>query len=211
MRLLETLNRYLRPGREPESDPAGAYDIWSASYDNQPDNLILSLDQSLCHELLGPLTLAGKTIVDVGCGTGRHWASLAGQLPARLVGYDVSRGMLDRLRFKFPAAEVHLLSGATLPGRDDASCDLVLSTLTLAHLPDLPAALAEWHRVLRPGGHMLITDYHPTALSKGGQRTFRDGGRLIAVRSHVYPVSQVLSIAGRLGLVCVRFMERKVD
>lgn len=211
MPIINTLIRLFRPVRRPESDPAEAYDIWAESYDNQPDNLMLELDRILCQELLGSLPLTGKSIVDIGCGTGRHWPALFDRSPARLAGYDVSSGMLDRLKKKYPRAETHLLSGVALTGLADNSCDLVLSTLTVAHLPNLTAALTEWNRVLKPGGDMLLTDYHPTALAKGGQRTFREKDRVIAVRNHIYPVAQLSGIAYRLDLTEVTLTERKID
>ncbi|HUB60523.1 MAG TPA: class I SAM-dependent methyltransferase [Puia sp.] len=211
MPVINTLKQLFHPARQPESDPAEAYDIWAESYDNQPDNLMLALDEALCRELLATLPLTGRTIVDIGCGTGRHWPALFNGSPARVLGYDVSRGMLNCLQKKYPRAETNLLSGVTLTGLADNSCDVVLSTLTVAHLPDLAAALTEWNRVLKPGGDMLITDYHPTALAKGGQRTFRDGERLIAVRNHLYPVPRLLGIAYRLGLTEITLTERKID
>lgn len=208
---MNMLRQYLQPRRRPESEPAAAYDIWSQSYDNQPDNLMLALDRTLCAAFLEQVSPAGKVIADVGCGTGRHWAALFERAPARLAGYDVSPGMLDMLRKKYPAAETWLLSGPALPGLEAGSCDLVLSTLTVAHIPDLDAALTEWCRVLKPGGDIIITDYHPTALAKGGQRTFRDGDNLIAVRNHIYPIRRLREIAGRLGLTEVRLTEKKID
>jgi ubiquinone/menaquinone biosynthesis C-methylase UbiE len=211
MPILNTLMQLLHPARRPESAPVEAYDLWAQHYDDQPDNLMLALDRSLCQELLASLSLAGRTIVDVGCGTGRHWQALFDHSPARLAGYDVSKGMLDRLQKKYPLAETHLLTGAPLAGLDDSSCDLVLSTLTVAHIPDLPAALTEWNRVLKPGGVMLITDYHPTALARGGQRTFREGERVIAVRNHIYPIPRLLSITRQLGLTEISVTERKID
>src|ERR1700691_798458 len=141
MPIINTLKQLFHPVRRPESEPAEAYDIWSLSYDNQPDNLMLALDQALCQELMAAIPLTDKIIVDVGCGTGRHWPALFNRSPARLAGFDVSIGMLDRLRMKYPGAETHLLSGAALAGLADNSCDLVLSTLTVAHLPDLTTAL----------------------------------------------------------------------
>ena len=211
MPLLNTLKQLLHPDRRPESEPAEAYDIWAQNYDNQPDNLMLALDRALCGDLLSTLDLAGKNIVDVGCGTGRHWPAIFDRSPARLAGFDVSAGMLNRLRNKYPAAETHLLNGAALDGLDDASCDLLVSTLTMAHIPDLPAALTEWNRVLRSGGDMLITDYHPAALAKGGQRTFRDGKKVVAVRNHIYPIAQLLAITRRLGLTEISVIEKKID
>jgi ubiquinone/menaquinone biosynthesis C-methylase UbiE len=211
MPIIDAIRQLFHPVRQPGSEPAEAYDIWAGSYDDQPDNLMLALDQALCQELLAALPLTGRTIVDIGCGTGRHWPALFNRSPARLAGYDVSKGMLERLHIKYPRAETHLLSGATLTGLADNSCDLVLSTLTVAHLPDLAAALSEWDRVLKPGGDLLITDYHPTALAKGGQRTFREGETTIAVRNHIYPIPQLISITHLLGLTEVTLAERKID
>src|SRR5215475_14812675 len=101
MPILDTLRQLLIPVRQPESEPAEAYDIWAESYDDQPDNLMLALDNAACREILGGLPLEGATIVDIGCGTGRHWSALFDRSPARVAGYDVSKGMLDRLQTKY--------------------------------------------------------------------------------------------------------------
>jgi ubiquinone/menaquinone biosynthesis C-methylase UbiE len=211
MPLLSKLRHYIGLSSLKESDPAAAYDIWSSSYDSQPDNLMLALDEELAGHLLALSPVTAGVIADVGCGTGRHWAKLFARHPVRLIGFDVSPGMLKRLATKYPHAETRLVGDHILPGLDDSSCDLVLSTLTVAHLPDLPAALGEWNRVLKPGGEMIITDYHPSALAKGGQRTFREGQRTIAVRNHVYPIRQVRRLARQLGLTELNLIEKKID
>jgi ubiquinone/menaquinone biosynthesis C-methylase UbiE len=215
MSLLHTLKHFLRPSartrRHPESDPATAYDRWSLQYDYQPNNLMLALDEQLFGEMLSAVPITGAVIADVGCGTGRHWRKLFDGSPSRLAGYDVSPGMLAILRTKYPDAEVHLLHDHTLPGLGTSSCHLLVSTLTVAHLPDLRAALAEWNRVLKPGGHLLITDYHPAALARGGQRTFREGDQVIAVRNQIYPIPRLLAVGRQLGLTQMSLIERKVD
>ncbi|HXB05487.1 MAG TPA: class I SAM-dependent methyltransferase [Puia sp.] len=199
------------PTRRPETEPAAAYDIWAQSYDHQPDNLMLALDEGICREFFGRLPIGGRVVADIGCGTGRHWEKIFAYRPARLVGYDVSCGMLDILRGKYPQAETYLLEGGLLSALPAGSIDLLISTLTVAHIPDIAAALAEWNRVLRPGGEMIITDYHPEALARGGQRTFRDGERVIAVRNHVYPIKKIRAIAARLGLREISLTEKKID
>ena len=210
--LIDKLKQYFRKGRLPEADPATAYDIWALEYDNQPDNLMLMLDGQLCAELLATAPITGNTIADIGCGTGRHWGELYGRQPARLVGFDVSPGMLQQLKAKYPGAETYLLNDATLPQLPTASCDLLLSTLTVAHIPDITAAFSEWARVLKPGGQLIITDYHPEALARGGQRTFRDKNqKTIAVRNHVYPLAQITDLATRLNLAPLRIIERRID
>jgi ubiquinone/menaquinone biosynthesis C-methylase UbiE len=211
MPLFNKLRQYIRPSLRKESEPAAAYDIWALSYDHQPDNLMLALDEELCGGLLARTIVTRRVIVDIGCGTGRHWKKLFDRQPSRLIGYDVSEGMLDILRQKYPQAETYLLSDQRLPEVAHASCDLVLSTLTIAHIPDLGAALTEWCRVLKPGGEMIITDYHPTALIKGGQRTFRKGDRVIAIKNHIYPVPEVLAMAQALGLEKLSLIETRID
>jgi ubiquinone/menaquinone biosynthesis C-methylase UbiE len=211
MPLLHRLRRYFPSLRKKELEPAMAYDQWSAGYDDQPGNLMLALDEQVCSELLANIVIRGKTVADVGCGTGRHWARLLGAQPARLAGYDVSSGMLGMLQKKFPAAETHLLTDERLPGLADESCDLVLSTLTVAHIADLSSALREWRRVLKPGGSILITDYHPDALIKGGQRTFRHNDRVLAVRNHIHPLARLREIAAEQNLQVVRCIEKEID
>jgi len=210
--LINKLKQYFRKGRLPEADPAAAYDIWALEYDNQPDNLMLMLDGQLCAELLATAPVTGNTIADIGCGTGRHWGELYAKQPARLLGFDVSPGMLQQLKAKYPQAETYLLNDATLPQLPTSSCDLLLSTLTVAHIHDITAAFTEWARVLKPGGQLIITDYHPEALARGGQRTFRDKDKkTIAIRNHVYPLTQITDLATRLNLAPLRVIERRID
>jgi len=211
MPVFSRLKQYLFPVRKPEADPAEAYDKWALHYDDQPDNLMLALDEELCAHLLDQVDIRGRTVVDVGCGTGRHWKKLYEKKPARLFGYDVSSGMLDILRKKYPGASTCLLDSQRLKGLGDETCELVLSTLTVAHIPNLEVSLREWHRVLKPGGSILITDYHPRALARGGQRTFREGEQTIAIRNYIHTLSDIHNIATRLDLRLQEQTEKKID
>lgn len=116
--------------------------------------------------LLGaPDDLAGRTVVEVGCGSAPCAAWLAGQLRhtgARVVGVDISHGMLTRA----PRIDgLHLLQAdaASLPVAEDAA-DVVFSSFGgYPFLADLGAAMVELARVLRPGGRGVIAVNHPTA------------------------------------------------
>ena len=211
MPLFNQLRKRIRPSRRPEISPAIAYDSWAMSYDHQPDNLMLALDEQVVGQLLAGINLRGAVVVDVGCGTGRHWQKVLDQAPRSLTGFDVSPGMLDILLKKYPAAETHLLKDQELEGVATASCDLVLSTLTIAHILDIRAALTEWCRVLAPGGEMLLTDYHPVALARGGQRTFRDGDKVVAIRNHIYPLQQIEELTKNLRFNRLKLVEKKID
>jgi ubiquinone/menaquinone biosynthesis C-methylase UbiE len=203
------MKQWLFPQKE--SDPARAYDVWADAYDNQPGNLMLDLDEEVFSELLAWIDLTGKPVVDIGCGTGRHWKKMMEAPGVRLAGYDVSSGMLSKLKEKLPASETHLLLNDRLNATADQSADLVISTLTVAHIQDLQGALKEWNRVLRPGGDIIITDYHPAALAKGGKRTFRHEGRTWAVKNYIHSLETIRTYARQLGWKEIRFIERIID
>jgi len=190
---------------------AEAYDIWARSYDSQPDNLMLVLDEQVFTELLGMVKITGSSIVDVGCGTGRHWKKILDQAPQQLTGFDVSENMLTILQQKFPQAVTHVTHNDSLQPLADNSCDLLISTLTIAHIENAAAALKEWSRVLKPGGSVIITDYHPTALGKGAKRTFKHDDKLVAIKNYVYPISNIITMAKQLKLSSVRLIEKNIN
>src|SRR4051812_26702194 len=110
MTLAGKIEQYLRRrlfSRVRETEPEAAYDLWAKAYDHQPLNLVLSLDKELFARMTEQITIRDREVIDVGCGTGRHWYNLLTQRPARLVGYDVSREMLRMLKLKFPGQEIH--------------------------------------------------------------------------------------------------------
>lgn len=197
--------------RTGETDPAKAYDLWAAGYDAQPHNLVLALDGEIFTGLLENVDLAGKTLADIGCGTGRHWPLLFSRSPKDLYGFDVSAGMLEKLKEKFPQARTCLLADELLPSLPDGSCQVLVSTLTLAHIPRQAEALAEWNRVLQTGADIILTDYHPAQLAKGGKRTFQHEGKTVAVKNYTYTLEQLRRQLRQLGWKEIRFTERRID
>jgi ubiquinone/menaquinone biosynthesis C-methylase UbiE len=208
--LLRKIIRKLFSGQN-EFEPSRGYDLWSASYDDQPDNLILYLDDRLFSRLRKMVKLDSTVIADIGCGTGRHWSDILEANPRQLIGFDVSRGMLTALNRKFPGAETHLLRDQSLNPLEAGSCDLLISTLAIAHMPNLESVFTEWARVLKPDGQILITDFHPQALKMGSRRSFNHEGRKLAVKSFIYPVDMVLAKAQTVNLGCEYLEEQKVD
>ena len=99
------------------------------------------------------------TAVDLGAGTGFLSIGLA-PLVARLHVVDHSPEMLAEARENLSAfenVEYHLADGNDIP-LPDKSADAVLANMYLHHVTDPQAAIAEIVRVLRPGGHLVITD-----------------------------------------------------
>jgi ubiquinone/menaquinone biosynthesis C-methylase UbiE len=134
-------------------------------------------------------------ILDVGCGTGYLLRLLAARCPeaAELAGVDPAPGMIkvaaasgapgapggdERLKFSAGVAE-------QLPYRD-GSFDLLVSATSFDHWSDQLAGLRECHRVLVPGGHLVLVDQLsswlvPTLIfSRSGKaRTKGRAGRLV--------------------------------
>ena len=184
-----------------ETDAEKAYDIWSATYDDQPDNLMLALDEDVFSKLLHKLDIENKIVADIGCGTGRHWQKILDQKPAIVSGFDVSGGMLEQLRQKFPAAITHKITNSLFDRVPTASFDLIISTLTIAHVEDLNTALEAWFRIAKQKSNIIITDFHPVALAKGGKRTFQKGRRQVTVKNFIHSIESIKLIAGKYGFM----------
>jgi ubiquinone/menaquinone biosynthesis C-methylase UbiE len=131
---------------------ADGYDAWAANYD-QPNDLI-DLEQPVVRGILDSLPVG--TALDAACGTGRHAAYLA-SLGHVVIGVDVSAEMLAVAVAKVPGGDFRAGDLHQLPVADD-EVDLVVCSLALAHVPELGPVLAEFARVLRPGGHLVISD-----------------------------------------------------
>lgn len=209
MRTLQKIQHYFSSVKDQTARVA--YNTWAQDYDNQPDNLMLALDEEVFTILLNDINLKNKIVADVGCGTGRHWKKLIDNHPKKVIGFDVSEGMLKMLQQKFPLAETYLLKNNTLEQLKNNSCDVIISTLTIAHIKNATHAITEWNRVLKPGGYIIITDFHPGALAKGGKRTFRHKNKTIAVTNYVHTIDKLQSIAGQLHLGVFRLVEKIID
>jgi len=103
---------------------------------------------------LGP----GLHLLDVGCGLGASARLAADEFGVFVDAADASGAVLDRARARGEHARIRWREAAlpTLPYAD-ASFDAVLAECVLS-TTDRPAALVEIHRVLRPGGRLLLSD-----------------------------------------------------
>lgn len=129
------------------------YDSWARTYDEQ-SNQLLETEQPIVRGILDGLP-AGVAL-DAACGTGRHAAYLA-SLGHTVIGVDSSPGMLARAREKIPEGEFHEADLHELPIADD-SVDVVVCAIALVHLEEIDGPLGEFARVLRPGGHLVVSD-----------------------------------------------------
>lgn len=110
-------------------------------------------------QFLDLLPPPGRLTLDIGCGEGR----LARDLKARghhLVGIDSSPSLVDAARQSDPSMDLRLADATALP-LDDTCADLAIAFMSLQDIDDMPAAIAEAARVLRPGGKFCMAIVHP--------------------------------------------------
>jgi SAM-dependent methyltransferase len=137
----------------PRISTTQGYAAWAEFYD-APGNDMIDIEQPVVREILDDLPPG--LALDAACGTGRHSAYLA-SLGHTVIGVDSSPDMLELAREKVPEGEFREGDLNRLPVPDE-HVDLVVCGLALMHLLDLEPAFAEFARVLRPGGHLVVSD-----------------------------------------------------
>ncbi len=172
------------------------YRVWSRTYD-RPGNGLYAFEEPLVDEMLDPLPPG--VALDAACGTGRHAARLAAR-GHRVIGVDSSPEMLAHARRRLPEADFRQGDLHSLPLPDD-HVDVVVCALALVHLPDLTPAFREFARVLRPGGHLLVTDVHHETVALGSVPRVRAAdGRPGLLPAYRHRAADYLSAALPLGL-----------
>ncbi len=108
--------------------------------------------------------VAGERIADLGCGNGMLTLDLSRAVgdTGQVYALDPSDDMLKSARARCAGRQNVTLSRATAEatGLKDASLDKAVAIQVFEYLPDLPAALSEAARILRPGGLLVVGDIH---------------------------------------------------
>ncbi|SHG03841.1 class I SAM-dependent methyltransferase [Pedobacter caeni] len=113
---------------------------------------------------------AGSNVLDIGCGLGQQLAYILTKSPGSVTGVDISRKMLDELKRRIPADRVELVCSAVEDyAIRENHFDLILSSMTLHYVEDLPGLFDRIYKGLKTGGQFIFSIEHPvcTALMKG--------------------------------------------
>jgi arsenite methyltransferase len=128
-----------------------------------PDATVESFAGVANHWLLGRIE-PGEIVLDLGCGAGTDLL-MAAQMTGptgRVIGVDMTAGMLERARASademgIDNVELHESLIESLP-LEDASVDIVISNGVIDLVPDKDAVLSEIKRILKPGGRLQVAD-----------------------------------------------------
>ena len=149
------------------ADPvvANDYDSFAGAYcaENEASLLNAYYERPAMLALAGDV--AGRRILDAGCGSGPLMAALRDR-GAIVTGFDKSAAMVELARRRLgDDADLQVAElGGPLPF-SDGGFDDVIASLVLHYLEDWGPALAELRRVLKPGGRLLVSVEHPFAIT----------------------------------------------
>ncbi|WP_426509118.1 class I SAM-dependent DNA methyltransferase [Dactylosporangium sp. McL0621] len=171
------------------NDTRASYDTVATSYaDLVRDALTNDAYLRATLDLFAALLPPGARVADVGCGPG-HVTAYLHAAGVDAFGIDLSPAMVDLARTTHPALafEVGDMTGLDLPA---ASLDGVIAFWSLIHIPDdlVPQVLAHFHRVLRPGGRLLL-GFHVGDAHR--LKTEGYGGHPMRVHVHLRPPAKV--------------------
>lgn len=145
-----------------KQDVARSFSQAAATYDQ-----VAALQRQVAATLLTKIPAkVFPTVVDLGCGTGAITTQLAQRCQAEtLLGLDIAEGMLAFARQRWPQAELLWCGGdaESLP-LQDASIDLMFSSLAVQWCADFPRVCDEAMRVLKPGGYCVLATLGPDTL-----------------------------------------------
>lgn len=154
--------------------------------------------EAACLDVFAGLVRDVGPVLDAGCGPGR----VTGLLRARDLdasGMDLSPGMVQVARRDHPGVrfDIGSMTELDLP---DGRLGGVIAWWSIVHLPRdvLPVALAEFHRVLAPGGTCLI-GFHVGATSS--HKTSGYGGHPVSLEVYRWRPEAVSELAARVGFV----------
>lgn len=144
----------------PRPDTAAPYRQHAESYARHAERSAYNdgYERPALRALVGDV--AGLRLLDLGCAGGAnlgHWRDRE----ADAVGLDVAVPLLRLCRARHPAVPVVAADlGDGLPFAD-GTIDVVVASLVLHYLDDWAGLLAQVHRVLRPGGRLVLSVHHP--------------------------------------------------
>lgn len=105
--------------------------------------------------------LKGKDVLCIGCGSGEECEHLQSLGSKKVVGTDISSGLIDEAKKSYPGMEFFVMDMEKLEFEDN-SFDLVYSSLAVHYIDDWSVLMNEVFRILKPGGILLFSTMHPS-------------------------------------------------
>ncbi len=165
--------------------PLEGYNRWSETYQTEDNPIKRLSDEFIKNELPD---LKGKHILDAGCGVGTLCELAISRGASFVKGIDLSPKMIEHAKRNCLKGEFEAADLAT--DVIDRKYDVVICGLVLGHIESLESALMNLLGALRPGGHVIITDFHPGQTKMKAKRTFSYHGKTFEVQHHLHTLPE---------------------
>jgi ubiquinone/menaquinone biosynthesis C-methylase UbiE len=134
-------------------------DAWSKLGDNYAASNVHKFGPSLAKLIALARVNEHDICLDVGTGAGHTAAALA-QSAKKVYGFDIAEGMLKAARegYRYLENLEFIVGSSEETGFPDSTFDIITARHTLHHHPSMPRTLAEFKRVLKPNGRLIIVD-----------------------------------------------------
>jgi malonyl-CoA O-methyltransferase len=185
-------------GRRPKPavpvDVLTGYAQWAKNYPAEAHNPLMEIEEQAMLSLL-PADLSGQVCLDLACGSGRYMQLMQARQAKQIFGTDYSADMLAQVNNSEPKAPCgqftidnsQLVRSAFLALPFAApTFDLITCALAVGHEKNLQQTMAEIARVLRVGGVVIYSDFHPFATLSGWQRSFTSNGTTFKLEHYLH-------------------------
>jgi len=181
------------------------YNLWSKSYHSE-DNPIKKMSDDFISGALP--ALEGKSILDAGCGTGKFCVAATNQRASFAKGIDLSPAMIEEAKKNCPGGKF-ICADLSLVEIEKSFYDVVICGLVLGHIDVLEPVLKKLVEALKPGGHIILTDFHPYQTTMKAKRTFKDSksGRTFEVKHTLHRLDEYFTLLKNSGIDIRQFKE----
>ena len=165
---------------------------------------VAGIQQEMIQQALSMLNsypISPDIILDIGCGTGNAFYGLTKKYPnSHKLAIDIAEPMLQVAQKKHPDWQLICTNMMTLPFKN-AYSDFMFSTAALQWANDTVKTLAEWYRVLRPGGYLCLGTFGENTLSE-----LKHAFRAVDDHPHVHTflsAAQLQNLIDQVGFVTI--------
>lgn len=182
------------------------YERWAPCYPPVAHNPLMRAEEAAMSRLWPDLR--GQRVLDLACGSGRYARRLSQEGVELVVAADFSVAMLRHVE----------LTGAVRVCADmmclpflEQTFDAIICGLAIGHAASLQNWMSEMHRILRTGGQLLYSDFHPEAARAGMTRSFKDArGISCTVPHHIHELAAQRRAATGAGFRLDRIDEVRI-
>lgn len=185
------------------------YAEWAKNYPAQAHNPLMMAEEQAMLTLL-PENLAGKVCLDLACGSGRYLRLMQARRAGSTFGVDYSGNMLVEASNRKSAVQNPKLAQCAFLALPFASqtFDFITCGLAVGHEKNLKQTMAEIARILRPGGSIIYSDFHPFGTLSGWQRSFTaKNGQIFSLEHYLHLYSDHQQACQAVGLTITAVLE----